>query len=72
VRNNRRNVQVKFTFTCTQGNTTITGVPLGGIGMWVAKMGGDDLCIEELIYFGEAYYNEIKFNIYKEEASDDK
>ena len=56
----------KFTFKCSVGNTTITGVPLGKIGMWVAKMGGDDLTIEELILSKKATFNDIKFEIAQE------
>jgi len=62
----RRNLDVKFTFKCSQGNTIVTSVPLGAIGDWVGRLGGDDLCIEELIYFGEAFYNGIKFELIKE------
>lgn len=51
-RNNRRNLEVKFTFKCSIGNTIVEGIPLGSVGEWVGRMGGDDLTIEELLYFG--------------------
>jgi hypothetical protein len=65
----RRNLDVKFTFKCSQGNTIVTGVPLGAIGEWVGRLGGDDLCVEELILFGEAFFNGVKFELIKEDKS---
>jgi hypothetical protein len=63
MRTKRRNDEVKFTFRCNQGNTEIAGVPLGAIGEWVGRMGGDDLAVEELIYTGKATCNSLEFTI---------
>lgn len=58
---------------CSQGNTIVDGVPLGAIGDWVGRLGGDDLCVEELIYFKSAECNGVKFEIKeREEKSDDQ
>ena len=59
----RRNLEVKFDLTCSKGNTTISGCPLGSVGQWVAQMGGDDLCVEELLYFKEAEFSGFKFTL---------
>ena len=66
-RGQRRNTDITFTFKCSKGNTIVTGVPLGALGDWVGRLGGDDLCVEELIYFNEAYFNDVKFEIIRED-----
>lgn len=71
MRNNRRNTSVKFTLTCTTGNTIVKSVPLGSIGEWIGRLGGDDLCVEELIYFKEADYNGVKFTINQERSGNE-
>lgn len=71
MRNTKRFGDLKFTFKCSQGNTIIAGVPIGSVGMWVAKLGGDDLTIEELLINKKAEFNGIKFEI-KEEAKNER
>ena len=41
-----------YTLHNTAGNTTITGIHEGRIGMLVARMGGDDLDLERLLLDG--------------------
>jgi hypothetical protein len=35
----------------TKSNTEVIGIPVGGIGAWVARLGGDDIAIEELLLY---------------------
>jgi hypothetical protein len=68
----RRDLSVKFTLTCSQGNTCVEGVPLGAVGDWVGRMGGDDLAVEALIYFGEHTMDTgLKFTLVREKGGSD-
>ena len=35
----------------TKSNTEVIGIPVGGIGAWVARLGGDDVAVEELLLY---------------------
>ncbi len=43
-----------YTLTYTKGNTEVQGIPVGGIGAWVARLGGDDITCEELMLYRES------------------
>ncbi len=46
-----------YTLHNTAGNTTIENIHEGRIGMWVARMGGDDLDLERLLLDGSVTIN---------------
>lgn len=43
-----------YTLTYSKGNTEVQGIPVGGIGAWVARLGGDDITCEELMLYRES------------------
>lgn len=43
-----------YTLIYSKGNTEVQGIPVGGIGAWVARLGGDDITCEELMLYRES------------------
>jgi hypothetical protein len=46
---NKNKKKKYYKLHCSQGNTEISGIEEGQIGMWVAKFGGNDAEMEKLL-----------------------
>jgi hypothetical protein len=57
-----------YTIKYTKGNTEVNGIPVGGIGAWVARLGGDDILLEELMLYRQCEYDGEVMTLILEQA----
>ena len=67
-RNRKSTTNHLYTLTYTKGNAEVVGIPVGGIGAWVARLGGDDIVMEELMLYREAEYDGETFRLRLQDA----
>ena len=69
-RSRNSDIKHRYTLKHSRANTEVEGIPIGGIGQWVARLGGDDVCVEELLLFRECDFDGHQFRLILEQ--DDK